>query len=84
MDGPDDVPRVFANRLIKMLMDGMIAGGLVLEPSDYLVLRAAFRQVGGDWVKLTDGTPEQLTLLKGVVSAWAQMPGRTPPAQEFV
>ena len=75
MDTPD-VPKVFANRMIQMIISHSLGEETVVEPNDYLVIRTAFRNLGGSWEQINLGSPKHLAALKQVVMAWGQSPDR--------
>jgi hypothetical protein len=80
----ENVPKVFANKLLRQLVDHLTGGGLVIEPKDYVTLRLAFRQRGGEWEAIVSGSPKHLGLLKDIVTAWVKIPGRPTTEEEFV
>jgi hypothetical protein len=41
-----------------------------------MVMRIAFRKVGGSWEALFAGDQQQMNLLKFVVGSWGQMPNQ--------
>lgn len=69
-------PLVFADRLIRQLVDHMGGPDVITEDDDFMAMRTAFRSNGGDWETLYQGSPDQHKLLKNVVTAWVQIPGR--------
>lgn len=69
-------PLVFANRVIRMVVDHLFGSDMVATDTDYAVIRLAFRKAGGAWEKVWGGDQAQNQLLKQMVSAWAQMPNR--------
>lgn len=81
---PDQVPAVFANRMILQIADHLTGGGLVVAPRDFLVMRLVFRQRGGEWAAIQQGDVEQIDLLKDVITTWSKMPGRKTVEDEFV
>jgi hypothetical protein len=70
MDEKEEVPKIFANRVIRELVLHMICEGAELEPDEYMAIRVAFRKLGGNWESISGGDMEQFELLKGVVTAW--------------
>jgi hypothetical protein len=77
-DCTPDPPLLFANRIIRQLVDHMISDDIMLEDPDFDVLRKVFRQCGGVWEKFLNGDPLHNELLKTVVTVWSQMPGHEP------
>lgn len=69
-------PLVFANRVVRMILDHLHGPDMVAEDNDYATIRLAFRKSGGNWEALWQGDKKQNELLKTIVNAWAQMPGR--------
>jgi hypothetical protein len=76
MDEQEWTPQVFANKVILQFVQHLMAGGMVVEPEDYLVIRTVFRSVGGSWSRLADGDVVMLELLQKIISAWGNMPDR--------
>jgi len=74
-DRPDP-PRVFANRVIRQMIDHMLAEDMIAEPKDYLTMRTAFRAKGGSWSAIGEGSTKDLETLKDIVIEWGQMPDR--------
>lgn len=75
-DEKEWTPSIFANKVILQFVQHALAEGTTLEPKDYLVIRAAFRSVGGSWSRLADGDMVMLELLQKLIVAWGKMPGR--------
>jgi hypothetical protein len=73
MDDFKPPPKIFANHVVRQMVDHMMGEGVLLDPSDYMVLRTAFRTLGGVWRSVSDGDLEHLDKLKNVVTTWAQM-----------
>jgi DNA topoisomerase IB len=70
-------PKFFSDRLIRMIIDHMGVGEVIVEDDDFLIMRTMFRNLGGDWEVLYQGDPKQHKTLRDVVTAWAKSPGRT-------
>jgi hypothetical protein len=70
MDEKEDVPKVFANRVIRELVLHMICEGAEIQPEDYMAIRVVFRKLGGDWEAISHGDMKQFDLLKRVVTTW--------------
>lgn len=83
IDSPDP-PRIFANRVIRQLIDHSFGEDLIAEPDDFLTIRTAFRSSGGSWRRIGDGDTAHLDKLKNVVTAWGQMPGRKKHSDRIV
>lgn len=69
-------PLVFANRLIRMMVDHSGGEDMIILPDDYTVMRMLFRRAKGDWEKVSLGDPVQTRKLHTIVTAWAKMPER--------
>ena len=69
-------PHVFANHVLKQMVEHSFGGDLVIEYDDYHAMRVAFRSLGGLWSEIGAGNIVHLTLLGKVVTAWGQMPER--------
>jgi len=67
-------PKVFANRVIKQLIEHMFADPFKIKANDYQAIRVTFRSLGGSWDQLGLGDIKQLELLQQVVGAWASLP----------
>jgi hypothetical protein len=77
-------PRLFANRVIRQLIDHSFSDDMVAELKDYATIRLAFRNSGGSWVGLVQGRQRDFETLKNLVSAWGQMPGRKYKTKELL
>jgi hypothetical protein len=77
-------PRQFANHVIKQMAAHMLADDMVVEYNDFMVIRIAFRSCGGKWSEICAGDMDQLELLKNVVTAWGNMPGRKHAGDEVI
>lgn len=75
--GSPKPPLVFANQVIRMLIDHLYGQELLSEDKDFALIRLAFRKAGGNWESLWQGDTKQNELLKRMVNAWAKMPGKT-------
>jgi hypothetical protein len=75
-DCPPEVPLIFGDRIIRQLVDHMVAEDTITEEADFKVMKLVFRQSGGLWEKLINGDPVHNELLKTVVTTWSKMPGR--------
>lgn len=69
-------PHVFANRVLKQMIEHSFGDDLVIEYEDYQALRTAFRAGGGSWSEIVNGNPSHIMLVGKFVTAWGQMPGR--------
>lgn len=76
MDTPQKPPLVFANRVIRMMVDHSGGEEMVTLPDDYTALRVAFRRLGGSWERVMHGDMPQIRMLRKVVDTWCKMPGR--------
>jgi hypothetical protein len=84
MDETPDKPKVFANRVVKQLVQHTVAEDMVITNDDYLAIRKVFRQCGGSWANLASGDQIQIELLKTIVSNWGKMPGRVKESDRIV
>lgn len=84
MDDLKPPPKVFANHVIRQMVDHMFGETLVTEKADFMVIRTAFRSLGGAWGAISLGSLPHLELLKQVVTTWGQTPGRKNTTQEVV
>ncbi len=84
MNDRPDPPRVFANRVIRQMIDHMLSEDMIAEPDDYITMRTAFRSSGGSWVGIGDGDVEQFDKLKKFVAAWGQMPQRKKHSDRII
>lgn len=73
-------PKLSANRVIHQLVQHTVSENLTPSALDYMVMRVAFRKVGGSWEVLLAGDHQQMNLLKFVVGAWGQMPRQVQEA----
>jgi len=76
MDEERNTPLIFANRLIRMMVDHVGGEDMVVLPHDYTVMRVLFRKAKGSWEKVSHGDIVQTRTLNAIVSAWAKMPAR--------
>lgn len=67
-------PKIFANRVIKQLIQHMFADSFKIKAEDYDMIRVAFRNLGGRWEAFYLGDPKQLERLQTVIKAWASVP----------
>ena len=84
MDEIKQPPKVFANHVIRQMVDHMFGEDLVTEKVDYMVIRTAFRSLGGVWDQISLGNLQHLETLKQVVTTWGQSPGRKNKSQEII
>lgn len=84
MDESLEQPKVFANQVIRQLIQHMVAEDMVIELQDYLAIRVVFRACGGSWIKFDEGDLRQFELLKAIVTAWGQMEDRRKSSDELV
>lgn len=69
-------PLVFANHVLKQMIEHGFGGDIIIKQDDYTALRTAFRWAGGSWVEIGLGNMVHIGLLGKFVSAWGNMPGR--------
>lgn len=84
MNDQEAPPRQFANHVIRQMATHMLADDIVVELNDYLAIRSVFRSCKGSWVEITQGNIAHLELLKHIVTAWGNMPGRKHSNDEVV
>lgn len=84
MDDTKDTPKVFANRMIQQIVEHSFGDTLKVEPNDFLVMRTAFRNLGGSWTEISLGSPSHLDILKQVITTWCNTPEAQKKAQGFV
>ena len=77
-------PRQFANHVIKQMATHMLADDIFVELNDFMAIRTAFRWCGGSWGEVSEGNIVDLEILKKVVTAWGQMPGRKKNQDEVI
>jgi len=77
-------PKVFANKVIRQMVQHMVSEDMVIEPRDYLAVRSVFKKCGGSWEKLVSGEQVHIELLKEIVSGWGQMPDRKKRSGQLV
>lgn len=74
MDDRPKPPKIFANRVIKQLVEHMFADGFKVKAKDYMAIRVVFRTLGGSWDQLGLGSMKDLDLLQQVVTGWSKLP----------
>lgn len=84
MDDFPSPPKVFGNHVIKQVVQHMLAEDMILNFDDYQVIRVVFRTLGGLWNQIASGNIIHLELLKKVVTAWGQMPGRQKESDRLI
>jgi len=72
MDSSNNTPKIFANQMIRLIVDQSFGEELAITPDDYSVMRVAFRNMDGKWAEISQGNHEHLNKLKQIVSAWGQ------------
>jgi hypothetical protein len=84
MNDREAPPKQFANNVLQQVASHMLADDIVVEPDDFMAMRVAFRSLGGTWTEVASGNIVHLELLKKVVTAWGNMPGRKHRSEETV
>lgn len=79
MDDLKPPPKIFANHVIRQMVSHLLGEQTVVDKDDFMVLRTAFRSLGGQWSALSDGSMQHLEILQNVISQWAMM---KPPQKE--
>ena len=74
MDDRPKPPRIFANKVIRQLIDHLFADGFKVKANDYASIRVVFRTLGGSWDQLGLGSMKQMDLLTKVVTGWSKLP----------
>lgn len=69
-------PHIFANHVIKQMIEHSFGGDLVIDFEDYQAIRVAFRSCGGRWLEIGQGSQAHIKLLSDAITAWGQMPDR--------
>lgn len=72
MDGPKKTPVLFANKVIRQLVDQFVDGDVAVLPDDYTKLRVAFRKLGGSWEAVVLGDIEETRRLLTIVKKWGK------------
>lgn len=72
MSDEKDTPKIFANRMIRMIVDHSFGDDMDIPADEYMVIRVAFRKMGGEWEEIFLGNHEHVNKLKQVVSMWGQ------------
>lgn len=76
MDSPKKPPIVFANQVIRMLVDHLVDEKMIIQPNDYTSMRVVFRKAKGSWQRLQGGDILMARLMAQIVTSWGAMPGR--------
>jgi hypothetical protein len=69
-------PLVFANHVLKQMIEHLLGEDIIIKNADYTALRVAFRSAGGSWTAVGHGDIKQIELLAKFISAWGNMPER--------
>lgn len=76
MDDAPQQPLLFANRLIRQLIDHLLGVEVVALPVDLTTIRTAYRAAGGSWEAILLGDIVHTRLLEELVIAWGKQPHR--------
>lgn len=76
MDDVTSQPKVFANKVIQMVIKHTLPEDFVVEPRDYIAIRVVFRRCGGNWETFGLGEQSQIELLKTIIQSWGAMSAR--------
>jgi hypothetical protein len=68
----DELPQIFANRIIAQLIEHMVSSDIVLTAKNFAGIRVTFRKLGGSWAELCAGDLANMELLKTVVVSWGK------------
>ena len=74
MDSRPKTPHIFANKVIKILIESMLADDFKIKSEDYQAIRVVFRKLDGSWDQLGLGSLEELEKLKKVITGWSKIP----------
>lgn len=80
----DKTPQIFANKVIRQIVQHTLAEDMVIQPEDYLAIRKVFSQCAGSWEGLGNGDLKHLALLKKVITVWGKRPGRVKESDRLV
>ena len=69
MDDKPKPPLVFANHVLKQMIEHSFGGDIIIKQADYSALRVAFRSAGGSWQEIGHGNMAHISLLGKFVSA---------------
>ena len=74
LDPEQQIPFVFADRIIRQLVDHMVGEDTVTEDIDFLSIRQLYKIRKGSWEAFLNGDPSHNNLLKDIVVAWSKTP----------
>jgi hypothetical protein len=69
-------PLVFANRVLKQMIEHLYGEDMLIKQADYKALRTAFRWSGGSWDEIGHGNIQHIEALQKFIKAWGDMPER--------
>lgn len=69
-------PLVFANHVLKQMIEHLLGEDIIIKHDDYTAIRTAFRFAKGSWDEVVHGNIQQIELLSKFISAWGNMPER--------
>lgn len=69
-------PLVFANHVLKMMIEHSFGEDMIIRQDDYHALRTAFRWAGGSWLEIGGGNMVHIGLLQRFITAWGNMSDR--------
>ena len=72
-------PKLFANRVIRKMINNAAPGSLRVRGDDFLAMRTVFRSLGGTWEGIMSGDPKALRILQQVVTGWCTTPKPKEP-----
>lgn len=84
MNDSKATPKIFANRMIRLLVDHSLGEDTIMGADDYMVIRVAFRNMGGTWEAISLGHPDAINMLKQVVQAWSKDPKQKNKVEVFI
>jgi hypothetical protein len=80
----DDAPKVFSNKIIRLMVDQLVSDDVILDPQDYLAIRIVFRRCGGRWEQFALGDQVPIELLKAILKGWGSMPERKRRSDQMI
>lgn len=75
-------PLVFANYVLKQMIEHLFGEDMLIKQQDYQALRTAFRWVGGSWDEIGHGNITHIGLLQKFITAWGALPERKRTGDE--
>jgi hypothetical protein len=76
-------PPVFANHVLKQMIEHLFGEDMLIKQDDYQALRTVFRASGGLWDEIGHGNLKHIGLLQRFITAWGDMPERERTGQDL-